>query len=110
MSRFRRGDVIWQNITGKMRPWLVVSNNIGNFHSERVNVVPLTTSEIKMHKPQLTHCLIQYGNIRPSIVCVEEITTIIPAYDTQLFEHLPREIMRDVSECMRIQFDVENRI
>ena len=55
MSRFRRGDVIWQNITGKMRPWLVVSNNIGNFHSERVNVVPLTTSETKMHKPQPTH-------------------------------------------------------
>lgn len=110
MGRFRRGDVIWQDITGKMRPWLVVSNNIGNFHSERITVVSLTTSETKMHKPQPTHCYVEYGNIRPSIICAEEIFTITPTYDTQIFEHLPREIMHDVSECLRIAFDVENNI
>ena len=110
MSRFRRGDVIWENVTDKMRPWLVVSNNIGNFHSERVNVVPLTTSETKMQKPQPMHCFVEYGNIRPSIICVEDITTIIPAYDTQILEHLPRYIMQEVSECMRLQFDIENNI
>lgn len=110
MGRFRRGDVIWQNITGKMRPWLVVSNDIGNFHSERVTVVSLTTSETKMRKPLPTHCYVEYGNIRPSIVCTEEVATIVPAYDTQLLEHLPRDIMRDVSECLRIAFDVDNRM
>ena len=110
MNRFRRGDVIWQNITGKMRPWLVVSNNINNLHSERVNVVPLTTSENKMNKPQPMHCYIAYGNVRPSIVCVEDITTITPAYDTQILEHLPRDIMQEVSECMRLQLDIENSI
>lgn len=110
MSRFRRGDVIWQNITGKTRPWLIVSNNIGNFHSDRVNVVPLTTSENKMRKPQPTHCIVAYGNIRPSVICTEEIYTITPTYDTQLFEHLPRNIMQNVSECLRIAFDVENEI
>lgn len=110
MSRFRRGDVIWQNITGKMRPYIVVSNNIGNFHSERVNVIPLTTSENKMHNRQPTHCLINYGNVRPSIATAEEMHTITPAYNTEIMEHLPRYIMHDVSECMRIAFDIDNNI
>lgn len=107
MSRFRRGDVILMNITGKMRPWLVVSNNIGNNHGEKINVVYMTTR----HKnPLPVHVNICYGALKPSTVCVEEIFTVTPPPKTQIIEHIPRPYMRAVSECMRIQFDIENRM
>ena len=107
MSRFRRGDVILLNLTGKMRPWLVVSNNIHNNHADRINVVYMTTRD-KKHLP--VHAFMRYGNIKPSTICVEEIHTITPPYNTRIIEHLPREYMRAVSECMRVQFDTENNI
>ena len=107
MSRFRRGDVILLNLTGKMRPWLVVSNNIHNNHSERVNVVYMTTQE---KKPLPVHTVIQYGNMKPSTICVEDVHTVVPPRNTRIIEHIPREYMRAVCECMRVQFDTENNI
>lgn len=107
MSKYRRGDVILLNITGKMRPWLVVSNNIGNLHGEKVNVVYMTT---QAKKPLPTHCFVDYGNVVNTTVCVEDICTVAPPYYTKIIEHLPREYMTAVSECMRVQFDVENNI
>lgn len=107
MSRFRRGDVILMDITGKMRPWLVVSNNINNYHSEKINVAYVTT---RVKKPLPVHTELLYGNLEPSTVCVEEIHTVIPPAHTRIIEHLPRHIMHDISECMRLQLDIENNI
>ena len=107
MGRFRRGDVILMNITGKMRPWLVVSNNINNYHGSKVNVVYVTTQD---KKPLPVHSNIVYGNLDPSTICVEEMHTVIPPTHARIIEHLPREYMAAVSECMRIQFDIENCI
>ena len=108
MSRFRRGDVILLSINGgKIRPWLVVSNNINNNHGSKINVVYLTT---KVHKPLPVHTKTHYGVLKPSTICVEEIHTVTPPIGTKIIEYLPREYMRAVSECMRIQFDIENNI
>lgn len=107
MSRYRRGDVLWLNLTDKMRPWVVVSNDIGNLHSERVTVVSMTTQK---RPQQSTHCFVKYGNVKPSTICTEEVRTISPPPDTKIFEHLPRGIMKHVSECLRVALDIENNI
>lgn len=107
MSRFRRGDVILLNITGKMRPWLVTSNNRNNIHGTKINVAYMTT---RLKNPLPVHTVVEYGVLKPSTICVEETHTVTPPIGTKIIEHLPREYMAAVSECMRIQFDVENNI
>lgn len=103
MGRYRRGDVILMNINGKMRPWLVVSNNINNYHGSKINVAYITTQP----KKQLpVHIPIKYGNLHPSIICAEEMHTVIPPANTRIIEHLPREYMDAVSDCIKIQLDI----
>ena len=104
MGHLKRGDVFFADLGNKCRPYLVVQNDTGNHFSNRTIVVPLT-SKIKKALP--THCVVCYGEIRPSAVQCEEIThvNIDPAW--RAAEHLPPEIMRHIDECLKIAIGVE---
>lgn len=58
-----------------IRPVLIVSNDLNNFHSPIVNVIPLTASETKKRLP--THVAISgYGLKRSSIILAEQIISL----------------------------------
>lgn len=104
MSELRRGDIFFADLGNKCRPWLVVQNDIGNEHSPRTIVVPLT-SKIKKQLP--THCVICWGSICPSAVQCEEIQHVEVSDEWTAVEHLPPEIMKHVDECLRIAVGLE---
>lgn len=61
----RRGDVFWANLDPtigveikKTRPVIVMSNDVINFHSRLVIVVPLTTNVARLSP---SHVLISHG-------------------------------------------------
>lgn len=104
MAQLKRGDVFFADLGNKLRPWLVVQNDIGNEHSDRTIIVPLT-SKIKKKLP--THCVICWGSIRTSAVQCEEITTAIIKPEWEAVEHLPPEIMRHVDRALKIAVGLE---
>ena len=103
MGHLKRGDVFFADLGNKRRPWLVVQNDVGNFHSDRTIIVPLT-SKIKKALP--THCVIYWGKIKPSAVQCEEITHVEVNGQWEAVEHLPPEIMKHVDECLKIAIGV----
>ena len=97
--KLKRGDVFFADLGNKCRPWLVVQNDVGNAHSSRTIVVPLT-SKIDRRLP--THCVICWGRIKPSAVQCEEITHVEIDEEWRAVEHLPPEIMKHVDEALKI--------
>lgn len=104
MSNLKRGDVFFADFGNKRRPWIVVQNDVGNNHSPKTIVVPLT-SKIKKNLP--THCVICWGKIRTSVVHCEEIqsVTIDPRWDP--VEHLPSPIMQHINRALKIAIGVD---
>lgn len=59
------------------RPAFIVSNDIGNLHSDILSVIPLTSKMKKKHLP--THVSLSDAdcpNLEPSMVLAEQLTTI----------------------------------
>lgn len=104
MGRLKRGDIFFADLGTKCRPWLVVQNDVGNYHSSRIIVVPLT-SKIKKDLP--THCVICWGSIRSSAVQCEEITHVEVNDSWAAVETLPPEIMEHVDKCLKVAIGLE---
>ena len=104
MAQLKRGDVFFANLGNKVRPWLVVQNDIGNYHSGRTIVVPLTT---KIKRPLPTHVMICWRSIRQSSVQCEEITNVEVNDEWRAVETLPPEIMRYVDKALKISLGLE---
>ena len=105
----RRGDIWMADLRtgvvgseqGKIRPVLVVQNNIGNKHSPTVTVVPLT-SRTKNNLP--THVILNEPCLPSrSIALVEQIRTIDKS---RLIRHIGRiseSIMNQINDAIAIQ-------
>lgn len=103
-AKLKRGDVFFADLGNKCRPWLVIQNDIGNKHSDRTIVVPLT-SKIKKKLP--THVVVCYGNIINSAVQCEEIRTAKVKPEWEPVEHLPPEIMKHIDRALKIAIGLE---
>lgn len=104
MGHLKRGDVFFADLGCKMRPWLVVQNDIGNEHSPQTIVVPLTS---KIDKGLPTHTIVCWGSIHPSAVQCEEIRHVEVNADWEAVEHLPAEIMTHVDKALKIAIGLE---
>ena len=110
----RRGDIWMADLRigavgseqGKIRPVLVVQNNIGNKHSPTVTVVPLT-SRTKNNLP--THVILNEPCLPSrSIALVEQIRTIDKS---RLIRHIGRiseSIMNQINEAIAIQVGLKD--
>lgn len=104
MAQLRRGDVFFADLGHKCRPYIVVQNDIGNAHSPRTIIVPITT-KIKKYLP--THCVIKYRTIRASAVQCEEVTHVDVDPRWRAVEHLPPYIMRHIDTALKIALGLE---
>lgn len=112
----RRGD-IWfaefglhpgTSIQEGCRPAFILSNDIGNLHSDILTVVPLTSRIKKAYLP--THALVSScdcPNLEPSMVLGEQVTTISKAalknYVGRVTESKVHEIEKAVGAHLGIE-------
>lgn len=84
------------------RPVLIVQNNIGNFYSESIIVVPLTTS-LKKELP--THVVVGQDEGLPekSIILCEQITTIsLYQLEEKIGEVVSEETTEKIEQALAI--------
>lgn len=80
-QEFKRGDIVWYknensfgSVQAGVRPWLVVSNDVGNKYSPTVILAAITSQE---KKDLPTHFSLEEGCglSRPSTVLMEQLAT-----------------------------------
>lgn len=102
--KVKYGDVVYlknaipaiEHIQGENRPFLIVSNDMGNRYSEICLCVPLTKSGKKISQP--THTFISYHN---SMCLCEQIFTIPQSNVSKVVFHSPLSDMNKVKYCLR---------
>ena len=110
---FKRGDIVYVQMTSRniekcsieaySRPYLIVSNDVGNYHSDIVLGVPLTSKLKKLTQP--THYRISYHD---SVVLCEQIKTLSQEnINTDVNYHLSDDEMKEVEKCLKISLGME---
>lgn len=84
------------------RPALVVSNNTGNYHSDIVSIVWLTTAE---KKPLQTHCNIL--SRVPSIAICEQVVTISQNRLGEYVRTATEAEMHEIDRCLMIALGLD---
>ena len=100
MMEVRKGDVIYlkrkKDDRMSVRPYVVVSNDIGNHYSGICLVVPLTMKIKKLTMP--THAVL---NFHGSMMLCEQIHTIQQADIDRIAHHLSKTDMEKVDKCLK---------
>ena len=111
--RIRRGDIYWANVPYVQnlnmivcRPAIIVSNDIGNEHSDNVIVVPVTTQ--KRHLDLPTNVPIGDRVTRESSVAVcEQIRVMHKGSLGDYIGHLDRKKMKAVTDAIKIAIGIK---
>lgn len=106
-----RGDVFWWNcpehdrphLLNKVRPVVVLSNDICNMNSAVITVAPLTS---KVRKPYPTQVPVVL-NDGVSIVLVDKVTAIPVEELGDKMCHLKQWQMAQIDQALRIQFALD---
>lgn len=83
------------------RPWMVVSNNMGNLTSTTCNVVPITLESKPAYIP--AHTCYKYNGKRQTVLC-EQIRTIDTNALGNYIYTVSDETKSNVLKTLRIQF------
>lgn len=79
------------------RPFLIVSNDVGNHFANICLGVPLTTKHKKVSQP--THCIIGFNG---SMVLTEQIYTINKDEINRVIGRIDEEDMKRVDACLKV--------
>ena len=82
------------------RPVIVLQNNCGNFYAPTIIVAPLTANIYKKRNLPTHYLLSNNDVLYPSIVMLEQITTIDKRQVRRYIGKVSRREMDDISECM----------
>lgn len=91
------------------RPVFILSNNINNYHSPTLNIIPITS---KTHKRKLpVHVELQeykkYGLQQPSLMLIEQVMTIPKKYlDCKIGSIVDMRTLDSINRAMQIQFPI----
>lgn len=88
-----------------MRPCVIVSNNVGNFHAPIVVICPVSSSTTK--NPLPTHVYIdakRSGLYQNSVCLVEQTCRIDKSRLKSRITKLSQEYMDEINEALRVTF------
>lgn len=110
--KVKRGDIIYlknsfpkdHHIQGGNRPYLVISNDMGNYYSDICIIVPLTTAKKKKELP--THTRIKFHN---SLCLCEQMFTVVQDNIESVPYHLDHSDMEKVNNCISVSLFRERR-
>lgn len=106
-NNIKRGDIFYAELEGRgcqqkgIRPVVVYSNNMNNYHSPTLNIFPVT----KQMKDLCVHVYIEGCGLRePSMVLCEQIRTINKDQLLEKIGTLTDEDMERIDDAVDIQF------
>ena len=108
---YRRGDIYLANLgtpvgsqQGGVRPIILLQNDVGNYFSPTVTLVPLTT-KIDKKKKQPTHFFLKKarGLRMPSMVLCEQIGTCDKRCIIRYLGRVSNGQMRGIDEAVKVQ-------
>ncbi|MBW1738994.1 MAG: type II toxin-antitoxin system PemK/MazF family toxin [Deltaproteobacteria bacterium] len=114
MGLIKRGDVFLVNFdptvgaeAKKVRPALVVSNDINNAHSPIVSISPITSNVTRIYSFEV-EVSSGYGGLRSrSKVMVNQTRAVDKIRLIRKLGNLPEEIMSQVNQALRLHYDLE---
>lgn len=102
IAKLQGGD----NVQGGTRPVVVVSNNIGNRHSNIVEILPLST-QIEKAKHMPTHVLVSASAVnglsKDSVVIAEQVNTINQSQLRKRIGEIEHEDLVKIGKARQIQ-------
>lgn len=108
VTKYSKYDLIYgkipqneESIQSGCRPYLVISNNIGNKFSPTLLVIPLTSQLKNTNQP--THTIIKCdadnGLTSDSMLLAEQITTISKSKSRKIGRVTDRETQKEIFKC-----------
>lgn len=86
-----------------VRPCVIVSNDMNNKFSNRINVVPLTT---QAKNPLPTHCVVSSSKVSSFALC-ENVTMVYSSSLGCKVGELNEFEKRNIIYCLKQQFNIE---
>jgi mRNA interferase MazF len=113
MESIKKGDVFWVNFdptlgaeAKKIRPAVVVSNDINNEHSPIISIAPVTSSMTRVYSFEVE---IPAGTAKltsRSKIMVNQTRAIDKVRLGQRLGHLPDALMAEVKEALKLHYDL----
>lgn len=117
MPIFARGDIVIVNLdptigseTNKIRPCLIVQNNISNEHSPTTIIVVITARD-RFKKKYPTHVWINKGEgglDKDSVIQCEQIRTIDKRHITAKLGSINNNLLQKAEEAIKIVLSMED--
>ena len=110
----RRGDIYYADLRpvigseqGRIRPVLIIQNDVGNKHSPTVICAAITS---KMNKAKLpTHIELnasKYDMVKDSVILLEQLRTIDKKRLKDRICHLDQDIMQVVNDGLMVSLEL----
>jgi len=114
MGSIRRGDVFLVNFdptvgaeAKKIRPALVVSNDVNNAHSPIVSISPITSNVTRVYSFEVKLPSGKGGLKTDSKVMVNQTRAVDKARLVKKLGHLPQEFMAQIHQALRLHYELE---
>ncbi len=105
----KRGEVWWVNFNPsqgsevkKVRPAVVVSNDVSNKHLDRFQVIPLTSQTKKVYPGE---CLVNLGDVTGKVMANQLTTVSVVRFDKK-YTVLTKNDILAVEQAVIVQLDL----
>jgi mRNA interferase MazF len=110
----RRGDIFWADLDpvrgseqGKIRPVLIIQNDVGNENSPVTIIACITTNLARKDYPANVFISAkETGLTSDSVVLLNQIRTVDKTRLTRKIGHVPDHRMLEVDEALKISIDL----
>ncbi len=108
-DKIRRGDIfsidfepVRGSEQGKLRPALVIQNDIGNLHSPTIIVAPITSGDDAKFRVNVAIKTPEGGLTNNSIILLNQIRTVDRSRFGRYWGHITPKTMQKVDEAIKI--------
>jgi len=115
MGSIKRGDVVWVNFdpsvgaeATKIRPAVVVSNDVNNAHSPIVSIAPITSNTERIYSFEVEIPEGVGGMTKRSKAMVNQTRAVDKARLVKHLGRLPATIMAAVDRALRLHYDLDS--
>ena len=113
---FKRGDVFWVDLnptisseTGKVRPCIIIQNDVGNKYSP-VTIVAVITSQKRLSQKYPVDVWVESGEGGldvPSIIQLDQIRTVDKKRLVRRLGHFSDSIMKEVDQAIKVSLALD---
>jgi len=114
MVSINRGDIFLVNFdptvgaeAKKIRPGVVVSNDINNAHSPIISIAPITSNVTKVYSFEVEIPSRVGGLKSRSKVMVNQTRAVDKIRLLKRLGHLPEQLMADINQALKLHYDLE---